>query len=134
MSIMTNQTWDTIKNFYGESFGFPEGLVELVSISDVLLLCVSGTSNDRIKELFKLANVKDILKEWLNFEGWGVDLDCNPYSIYAEMVNYGYYSLEDFRKEVKEQTNLLTEQGIKNAYSICSIYYRLEERLNNEWF
>jgi len=129
--------WRLIKEFYNKSFGFPDGLVELASVSDVLLMCVSGSSNETISNFFKMSieEVDTIIQEWLNFSGWIEDLDTNPYSIYTGLISNGYYSIDDFAEELKSEYDCeLDGEFIKYNYKACSLYYRYENRINNEWY
>ena len=131
-----NDTWSTVKEFYNESFGFPEGLVELVAVSDVLLMCVSGSSNETIAKFFDMSieEIELIIKEYLNFNGWRIDLDFNPYSIYTELVNNGYYSYEEFILELARINKFVRADYGLELYKVCSLYYRYEDQINNQWY
>lgn len=134
-----NTVWSNLKEFYKTSFGFPEGLVELVSVMDILLLCVSGSSNKSIADFFGYDEfyVKRVLLEWLNFEGWRDDLILNPYKIYLKMVKNKTYDILDFIEEIFKVTEgrfaPITEVTT-DMFKICQLYKRYEDTIKNEWY
>ena len=134
---MNDTSWQVVKEFYMKSFGFPEGLIEVVANYDILLMCVSGSSNLSISKFFNtsLNDVESAVKEYLNFSGWYSDLSFNPYSIYVSMIKTDeIYNLDTFTHEIKLIDSSLDVDIIIEIYRICSLFYRLEDRLNTEWY
>ena len=130
--MIESKSWEAVKEFYDENFGLSEGLVELMSNYEILLACVSGISNSRICYRMNLDEdeLHHILNEWLSFDGWEEDLDLNPYSIYKRIPDY---CLSTFIDEVKVVSHMYSDEGITTMFRVCSIFYRLEDMLENEW-
>jgi hypothetical protein len=128
-------TWESIKTFYMENFGIDPILVELAAIQDVLLLSVSGSSNDSISRFLDLDLdvIVDILDTALSFQGWKEDLEVNPYKILSELIELEEDSLEQFTHEVYATALGYTIELISQMYVVCKRFHDIEHRLDTEW-
>lgn len=129
-----NRTWEDVKSFYTETFKVSPELVDLVAISDVLLMSVSGSSNTSISKFLDLDTqvVEEILDTALGFKGWENDLEFNPYQIYAFLKNIDSVTEPNFKREC------LAILGLPNAtvhliFHLCKQYSDIEERIGEEW-
>ena len=130
-----SNSWEDIKRFYVETFGVDAKLVDLVAMSDILILSVSGSSNDSISRFLNIDQevVKEILDTVLDFDGWKEDLNLNPYSIYINLFNNDQLTSADFLKEVLAVDNVQKASQVQDMYRICSIYCSIERRIDQEW-
>jgi len=128
-----SKSWETIKEFYMEKFGTEENLVELMSNYDILLACVSGVSNAKICYHLDISEetLVNVLNEYLSFNGWETDLDVNPYMLYKKSGKS--YSELVFQSQVEDVSKLYSDDEIETMFRICSVFYRLEDTLRNEW-
>jgi len=133
---MENPIWEKVRTFYSDNFGLSENLVDLMASSDILLMCVSGSSNDSISRLLNVdeESVTEVVKQVLEFDGWAIDLPLNPYSIFTVLANDGKVLFRPFRDEiVLVFGTLLSEDSIKTMFRICRIYDKIERKLERDW-
>lgn len=130
-----NNNWEDVKRFYVKEFGIDPKLVDLVAMSDVLLLSVSGSSNNSISRFLNidLEAIKEILDTVLDFSGWEIDLEFNPYSIYVNLINNEQLESSIFLREINGIDTFQTISQVSQMYRICSIYYTIERRIDQEW-
>lgn len=132
---MREEGWKHLKQFYRESFGISEDVVDLLACNDVLLLCASGSSTDSISKALDidLSDIKDILLTVFDFQGWKIDLDFNPYSVFCYLHNMDRYSYKDFSNEVTPISSLKDENSIATMFRICVVYEGISLKLDKEW-
>jgi len=87
---MDNKVWEDVQKIYLEKFNIPPKILDLIACDEVMLLCVSGLSNQVISQHVEQDEeyIKSILKEFLGFEGWQFDLDINPFFQYTKYKQY----------------------------------------------
>ena len=109
---MNEEKWIVIKQFYLDNFNIPGDLVDLLADSNILTMCVSGSSNESISKLLDIdiESVKQIIKSVFEFDGWEKDLDINPLS-----------------------TNTRPEDLDDNILRMLGIYDKIMERLDRWW-
>ena len=128
---MNEKKWNEVRQFYMNSFGIAPELVDLMASNDILLMCVSGSSNSAISKLLNIDEdaIKEIVSTILNFDGWTTDLDFNPYKIYQEDPSF-----ISFVGCIAEMNNPeVTIDMIKVMHLSCIIYSEIEELLENGW-
>lgn len=134
---MSNELWETIKNYYKETFGIDKSLVDLLASYDIALLCASGASNKRISHFIHGFSDVDITEEEvskelsnvLGFSGWEKDLDINPYLEYDDSMDE-----DEFRE------NLISKYGetipttlVSRMYDACVKCFLMERKLESDW-
>ena len=107
-------TWDILSKIYKKEFGVPKKVFTVMCTRAILLLCVSGMSNESIAEFLKIDEnmVKKHVKDALNFDGWSMDLCYNPL----------YYS-KYFPKELTEEEKNLCAK-YKKLFDKIEPYYK----------
>jgi hypothetical protein len=134
---MNEKRWNAVRQFYMESFGVAPELVDLMACNDVLVMCVSGSSNDSISRVLNMddTSILEILTTVLDFRGWREDLPFNPYAYYRSLPSIRGNSLySSFREEVIIMFGPhIIEGDICEMYRICKTYCAIEERLERDW-
>ncbi len=133
---MNDTRWNIIREFYSKNFNIPEDLVDLVASNDIILMCVSGSSNSSISRILDIDedSIKDILSTVLDFNGWEYDLQLNPYRVFNDLANKGKTLFQPFQEELISSFGpLLVDEDIKTMFRICRIYSKLELLLDREW-
>lgn len=134
---MNEKRWNVVRQFYMDSFGIAPELVDLMACNDVLLMCVSGSSNYSISRLLNIDDVAilEILSTVLNFNGWKEDLPFNPYACYVSLPSVVGNSLySSFRNEVIIVFGPhIIEGDIDIMYRVCKIYSEIEAKLDRDW-
>ena len=129
---MNEKRWQVVRQFYMESFGIAPELVDLMASNEILLMCVSGSSNKSISSILNIdiEAVSEILDSILSFKGWEKDLEYSPYSIYKEDPEY-----ISFVGTIRDSDNndSTTIDTINIMYNNCKIYESIEERLEIDW-
>jgi hypothetical protein len=128
-------SFEEIKEFYLERFNIPGELVDILSVSDILLMSVSGACNESIADTLEVDVdfVKEVLTTMYDFEGWNTDLTVNPYRIYSGLRVGVDLNLEEFSRIVGERDETLDENNLRRLFSMCDIYNKLENRIDSEW-
>jgi|WetSurMetagenome_2_1015567.scaffolds.fasta_scaffold565000_2 hypothetical protein len=127
---MENNFWDNLKTFYNKHYNIPPNIVDEIACSEILLLCVSGMSNQSIAYNLNmdLDYINVSTKEFLEFNGWKEDLDLNPYFVYNKHPDY-----EDFKTSVSLITPLVKLDMINQCYSLCRKYEKIREEIKNSY-
>jgi hypothetical protein len=119
-----------------ESFGIAPELVDLMASNEILLLCVSGSSNTSISNLLNIEEdaVKDIITTIFDFDGWKEDLEFSPYRIFEESESYLAFvgTIAELRSEFNVEPNI-TIDDINVMYLNCQTYSRIEDQLEQGW-
>lgn len=129
---MNDKRWNIVRQFYMDSFGIAPELVDLMASNEILLMCVSGSSNESISRILNIDedDIEEIISLIFDFKGWEKDLNFNPYRIYREDPDYIAFvgSIVDSRG---------TEDGdidtINTMFFNCQIYSEIEEKLDLNW-
>lgn len=133
----SNRNWEFIKDFYQVNFNLDDKLVDLMASSDVILMSVSGASNESIAKTLDVdvSVVQEILSTVIDFDGWLTDLSINPYYIFTNdrisKVNDNYSSF--LHDVLRSSADTNTSSEIETMYRICSAYYEIQIRIENEW-
>jgi hypothetical protein len=132
---MNEERWNVVRQFYMESFGVAPELVDLMASNEILLMCVSGSSNSSISRILNIdiEDVQDIISTIFNFDGWDDDLEFNPYQIYQ--IDNEYIAFVGEIAELIEHF-MLTDwdiDDINTMYFNCQIYSEIEDKLEVGW-
>ena len=120
----TRTEWDAVKQLYKDKFGVEGHLVDYVAVNEILRMCVSGISNERICQSLGLDGVyvSGVIWDYLGFHGWALDLDLDPWRIFCSVTGNKWA----FAKKIEDLTELLNNDIIEVAYRICSIYNSIQ--------
>jgi len=129
---MNEKRWQAVRQFYMESFGIAPELVDLMASNEILLMCVSGSSNNSISTILNIDidAISEILEAILSFPGWEKDLEYSPYSIYKKDSDYISFVGSIRESDDSDDTTIDT---INIMYNNCKIYESIEERLEINW-
>lgn len=124
---MKNKTWEDIQKLYEEKFNIPPRIIDLVACDDILLLCVSGLSNDTIAREtgMELEYITSVIKTFLEFDGWEHDLDINPFYRYNRCKQY-----DDYVFEIGTISSLVTSKEKETSYCLCKRFDNLRKEVN----
>lgn len=132
--------WKTIKEFYYINFSIAPELVDLMASNDILIMCVSGASNNSISVILDvdMESVHEVVESVLGFDGWADDLLINPFSIYNLLLSHsgkrGFEMFKEFESMVDDNPlSIVTDDDIKTMFRICKIYSEIESLLDIEW-
>ena len=131
---MNEAKWEVVRQFYMDSFGIAPELVDLMASNEILLMCVSGSSNESISKILNIDvdAVTEILDVVLSFPGWNKDLEFSPYNIYKQDNSFIGFVGTIVETIGNEQTDT-TIDAITLMYSSCRIYEEVEEMLDVGW-
>jgi len=139
--MQTSLDWNYVKEFYKQTFGIQDWVIELYANLDILQLCASGASNESIVKFsdLDLEDVVEILMNTFNFPGWGEDLPINPYKLYLELCVT--VPNESSRAKVFEDLiclTFLTKESLRSldctkVLQLCKTMKEIEERIEHEW-
>jgi hypothetical protein len=126
---VTKKKWEVFTEYVYNRFGISKEILDYIAVNDILLCCVAGLGNNTISMKYKLSAdyVSDVLKEFLDFDGWEHDLDVNTFFIYETSGTL----FESFKMMIELTTKLLTDNEIENAYRICKLYTKIKERIDD---
>ena len=140
---MNELRWNAVRQFYMESFGISPDLVDLMASNEILLMCVSGSSNCSISRILNIdeESINEIISTIFDFDGWEEDLEFSPYHIYEQdesniafigsivdlFIGTGRVNLS------KPNKGSITIEEIDLMYRICTIYRSIEDKLEKEW-
>lgn len=131
--------WETVKEFYKENFGIDGWVVEVYANLDILTLCVSGSSNESIVKFLEIPieDVKRVIKETFEFEGWDTDLPINPYKIFESNLGSPQDDLAiKFKEDVESALKpyiLFRNLDAIGLYRLCKTLHDLERQIKDEW-
>ena len=116
--------------FY-ESLGNDRELIDFVLNYDILRAAAAGLSNEKIASIFGVNEsiVKELLKRFLDFDGYARDLDLDIYNLYKKFNG-------DFTAVATEATlmsSVITADDLKTAFDVCEKFAGLERRFVEEW-
>lgn len=104
-------------------------IFDFIAVEEILYFCVSGLSNDTIKQKLNLSlnYIENVLLEFLKFSGWKKDLDISIWIIYLIATkNYTNYTL---------MFNLLSPQFNKQLYKqtfeVCKRYDKIYNEIED---
>lgn len=135
---MSNNDYEILKDFYRKELNIPAELVDILSVNDVLIMCVSGASNESISDTIDmdLNVIKEILETVLNFSGWKNDLPVNPYKIFTSLRINKDFTFQDFlvlTRRADPDRASYSDEDVKKMFEMCSVYTDIENRLDSEW-
>jgi len=136
---MKEEKWNEIKQFYMNSFGISPELVDLLADNDILVMCVSGSSNATISRNLdiEIESINTIILTILDFTGWKYDMGINPLSIYNDLAfvnNKGGYPLfKEFDAVITKKDPSIGEKDRKTMFRVCKLYDSISSRLDKEW-
>ena len=136
---MKEEKWNEIKQFYMDSFGISPELVDLLADNDILVMCVSGSSNATISRNLdiEIESINTIILTILDFTGWKYDMSINPLSIYNDLAfikNKGGYPLfKEFDAVITKKDPSIGEKDRKTMFRVCKLYDSISSRLDKEW-
>ena len=137
--MVSNVSWNDVKDFYKDKFGIDGWVVELYANLDILLLCASGASNESISKFTDIPEeeVRKVIRNTFGFEGWVEDLPLNPYKVYCEMLDMYPKGLETRFISETSSTLIPYQERIKidkfKAYHICKTMKEIEDKIKDEW-
>lgn len=132
---MNEERWNLIRDFYVSNFGVSPELVDLMASNDILLMCVSGSSNTSISKVLNIdeKSIKEIISLVLDFDGWTQDLDLNPYSIFNNIALMGRILFRDFKIEIMSVAPHTKISEMEIMYRVCRVYDKISTKLDREW-
>ena len=122
-----------------DSFGISPELVDLLADNDILVMCVSGSSNATISRNLdiEIESINTIILTILDFTGWKYDMGINPLSIYNDLAfvnNKGGYPLfKEFDAVITKKDPSIGEKDRKTMFRVCKLYDSISSRLDKEW-
>jgi hypothetical protein len=124
---MENEHWQDIRKWISVRSAVPEIVIDYISVSNILKLCVNGLSNYKIAYFNDTTEeyVASILYRYFGFKGWDFDLDLNPWRIYKTTL--GNYEL--YQMKIWDLTNLLDCDIIQISYKLCKKYETIREEI-----
>lgn len=132
-------SWETIKDFYKETFGIDGWVVEVYANIDILCLCASGASNENIEKFLELPKeeIHRVLKDTFEFAGWDKDLPINPYKMFCDYRG-DISSVEHFVRFTEDISVELAKHGLWNIkpeklFYLCETMYDIERKIQDEW-
>ena len=127
-----SDNWKKITDTYVRLFKIPDEVIEYVAVYDYVLLSVSGKSNEVISFLHSTDEeyIKSVCREFLEFDGWEVNLDISPIFI-MKNVNCDY---DSFVIACKSSSDKITEGQIKQAYDICKKFINMEIKIDEYYY
>ncbi len=133
--------WESVKEFYKESFGIDGWVVEMYANLDILVLCASGASNENIEKFLEIpqSEIRKVLKDAFDFEGWNVDLPINPYKLLTNCLQEQPEHVEtrflsDMESSLRGvQSSINRGYLVAKSYWICRTVYDIERKIQDEW-
>jgi hypothetical protein len=127
---MENESWEKIREFYKEHFNMPPRVVDAIACDEILLLCVSGVSNENVARNLEIDGeyVDCVIKDFLEFGGWEYNLDINPFFIYNSHSQY-----DDYKSECSIISPVLTEELINKSYGLCRKYDKIRKEIQESY-
>ena len=126
--IEMSTDWQKVIDFYENRFGIPAKVVNYLAVYDFLQSCCVGLSNGTIATQFEVetAYVKQVLIEFLNFNGWSKDLDISPLFVYNKVngVKELYWSA------VMAIPGVMGKSYVNKSYSICKKFLKIEKEID----
>lgn len=135
-----NISWELVKSFYSDKFGIDKWVVEMYANMDILSLCVSGASNKSIENILEIPidEVKLIIKDVFEFDGWEKDLPINPYRMFcsydgeiSSVVHFNVF-VSDVLVELGKYSGFESVKAEKIFY-MCETMYNIERKIRDEW-
>ena len=125
---MENKRWKSFIEYINSTLGIPITILNYITVSDILLGCVTGLSNSTISKKYNCSDeyIVGVLNEFLDFKGWTNDLDINIYFMY----NNADKNLNAFRLLVTTITPLINDKEINISYNICKKYDIIIKEVN----
>jgi hypothetical protein len=133
--------WETVKQFYQDTFGIDGWVVEMYVNLDTLMLCASGSSNNSIEKFTELPieEIIRVIETTFDFKGWDRDLPINPYKIFCSYdgtigsVPHFMEFTESIVSEFRKYPGIF-EDGIQiRLFYLCETMYDIERKIQNEW-
>lgn len=126
---------EILKQLYKEKFDIDEALVDLMADRDILHLTASGSSSISISRFLNidLDEVKKVNKDFYGFNGWDIDLDLNPFSIFSTLAKIKVYDYITFQQEILLLSPYFKEGEVEKLYEVCIKFYTIEKLLEEEW-
>jgi len=131
---MNEKRWEVVRQFYMESFGIVPELVDLMASNEILLMCVSGSSNSSMSKILNIDedSISEIILTIFDFSGWKEDLDINPLHVYEQDNSYISFVGAIAETRIGKETTI-TISDIDLMFRICEIYKSIEEKLEIGW-
>ena len=128
---MNTVPWDSMRDLIATKINVPASVVDYISVSEILLLCASGSSNYTISRYtdFDLDYVESVLMENLSFSGWNSDLDFNPTYVF----NLCHGVRREFNHEILALNPNVTERDLAVAYLVSMRHSRLSKEMEKYW-
>ena len=125
---MSKIHFDKVKEFYKETFGVSDELVELMADKDILSMSVEGSSNESISHILNVDvdSVGEVLHKVLKFRGWQNDLNFSPYQLF-----YKTNSEEEFVRGFCHY--MYAPKIAERTYAICAVYKEISDEINRNW-
>jgi hypothetical protein len=129
---MNEERWNTVRQFYMESFGIAPELVDLMASNEILLMSVSGSSNQSISRILNIDidSIKEIISTIFDFDGWSTDLEFSPLHVYES--DNSYIAFVGAVVELFGQDKITIEE-INTMHRNCEIYESIANKLDKEW-
>lgn len=131
MNVEFNEKWEEIRDIFEERLGMPRYIADYVAVFDVLVMTLAGLSVENIAKDTDLDeyNVKNILNEFLEFNGWEQNQNINYWFVYNQTD-----TKEGFAQIIQNLSkygtiNIETEK----VYSMCTVLADIRNELN-EWY
>lgn len=116
--------WTLIKKLYKNKFGIDKKELESMSDYDVVLLCVSGMSNEDISNFLDIdrKETDKIILKHLFFAGWEPTLSYNPYYFYRLSLKCGIINSVQFADLVYGNVKGNQDTYADIAFDFCVLF------------
>lgn len=124
--MLADSSWKRVQDFYKNAFDLGNYIVDLMADYNIVLLCVSGSSNDSISKALDLDidDIRNTIKNRLSFDGWETNLKFSPYYTYINM------SFDDFIEVCKQFFDI---NFAHKVYYMCEKCKLMGDQLDESW-
>jgi hypothetical protein len=120
-------SWKEFKHYYSNLFSISEGLVDLLAVDEILSLCAKGKSINAIalEVDYPPDEVREILKQYLETEGFEQDLDFDVKALYQK-YKYNRYAFISCAKSL----DVITSEAVfQKVFNINVLYEKIERKI-----
>lgn len=124
MKENTHSHWEEFVSHCEKNLGISRKTLDMISISNILDLCVRGFSNTHIADYLDIdkAYVKTILESTMGFSGFKTNIDYSPLFLFKKL------SKEEFRERFEK--HLQNSKQLENLLTFCKKYEEIERQLD----
>lgn len=123
---MANAEWAKFKLLFSDLFKVDSRMADLIAVQEILLFCVSGRSVRSISLYLNVSEeyVREVLYEFLKFQGFEYDLDLSPISVFKRHKDF-----DSFVIEIQTLSPVTIDKEFIIWYNICNKYDSIREEI-----